>query len=339
VSGVVYDSTNCTEHLIGCQGLVGARVTVTYANDPANTVPGTIITGPDGFFAFPLPGTHIYWLRVEKDVYTYGQREVEVVGEHSTATDEIYLTPLDPAITYCDDAGCSHTSSVVCWRWRFRLARLHPARSWRLPPPISATSSSCPMEIVCRQVCMNIGQRFPIEGDESVIAWIGRDIAHAMPESLARDWPPLLGNIPVGNQPTDIVLSPDETRAYAANSGNNTLSVIDLSLQQEIYTIPVGSAPQGMTLSSNGLFACVINRMADTVSVVDLTAQQVVTTISVGSSPHSIALSPDEAFGYVTNSEERTLSVLDLQTYQEIERINVGRGPEDVTISPDGAFA
>jgi hypothetical protein len=32
-------------------------------------------------------------LRAEKDGYTYGQREAEIVRKHSTAANNIYLTP------------------------------------------------------------------------------------------------------------------------------------------------------------------------------------------------------------------------------------------------------
>ena len=141
VSGVVYDSSTCTEDLNQCQGLAGATVTLsvvdmaaladvqatraqelaatTLANplDPAvaatfaTPVTGTAITGPDGFFAFPVSETNIYWLRIEKDNFTYAQREAEVVREKSTATNAIYLTPLDTAVTPCDETGCTHTNS------------------------------------------------------------------------------------------------------------------------------------------------------------------------------------------------------------------------------------
>ena len=74
-------------------------------------VTGTIITGPDGFFAFPSDETAHYWLRVEKDGYTYGQREADIVRRHSAATNDIYLTPIDPAVTLCGSGGCTHESS------------------------------------------------------------------------------------------------------------------------------------------------------------------------------------------------------------------------------------
>ncbi len=117
VSGTVYDSTNCTEHLQGCDPLPGAYVTLTEAGSgfpgtgPGDAIAGTIITGPDGFFAFPVEETNTYWLRVEKDAYTYAQRDVEIVREHTTGTSDIYLTPLDSAVTFCDETGCQHDSA------------------------------------------------------------------------------------------------------------------------------------------------------------------------------------------------------------------------------------
>lgn len=99
VSGYIYDSTNCDDLLQGCDGLPGARVTLSRAGGLTDTITGVVVAGPDGFFAFPLPETGSYWLRAEKENYTYGQRKVDIVREHGTAVNEIYLTPFDPAVT------------------------------------------------------------------------------------------------------------------------------------------------------------------------------------------------------------------------------------------------
>ncbi|MCI0726184.1 MAG: dockerin type I domain-containing protein, partial [Chloroflexi bacterium] len=141
VSGVVYDSSTCDPYLVACQGIAGASVTLAALNETAlqearqaralelaahepgraplsppevavtTPVSGTIITGPDGFFAFPVAATGRYTLRVEKDGYTYSQRVAEIVRGHSAPVNEIYVTPLDPAVTLCDETGCSHASA------------------------------------------------------------------------------------------------------------------------------------------------------------------------------------------------------------------------------------
>jgi plastocyanin len=145
VSGRVYDSSTCDLDLVTCRGLAGALVTLESVDLPlmaavrqqrqnqvlsellsaggfrpvaplessvaTTPISGTVVTGPDGFFAFPAEATGTYWLRVEKPGYTYGQREIDIVRERSTATNPIYLTPEDSAVTPCDNAGCSHVNS------------------------------------------------------------------------------------------------------------------------------------------------------------------------------------------------------------------------------------
>ena len=141
VSGYIYDSESCTSFLTNCQGLAGAEVRLEAVNEPAlvqaryrraqqlannkspfaplpSMVPvsvtqplsGTVLTGPDGFFAFPVLDTDTYWLRVEKSGFTYGQREAIVVPGQDIATNDIYLTPIDSNVMTCDDTGCNYAS-------------------------------------------------------------------------------------------------------------------------------------------------------------------------------------------------------------------------------------
>ncbi len=113
VSGVIYDSSSCDEHLTTCAGLPGASVTLVYSGG-VQPVTGTIVTGPGGFFAFPVAESADYWVRVEKAGYTYGQRQVRVTRERSSALDEIYLTPIDPAVSIFTGPlaeTASHTNS------------------------------------------------------------------------------------------------------------------------------------------------------------------------------------------------------------------------------------
>lgn len=112
-SGVVYNSGTCNEHLTTCAGLPGVQVTAAEIDpETRETTPvsGTIVSGPDGFFAFPFDKTGFFTLRFEKDGYTYGQREVAVVRERSTATNAIYLTLLDSEVTPCTSSGCTHAN-------------------------------------------------------------------------------------------------------------------------------------------------------------------------------------------------------------------------------------
>jgi YVTN family beta-propeller protein len=54
----------------------------------------------------------------------------------------------------------------------------------------------------------------------------------------------LLGSVDVGMAPDWVTLTPDGKRAYVANAGSNSVSVIDLAAMKEITRIPVGQVPK-----------------------------------------------------------------------------------------------
>ena len=104
VSGRVYDARTCDVYLTTCEGLPGVHVTVQSIDhatrETTDNVTGTVVTGPDGFYAFPIAASGTYALRFTKAGYTYSQREVAVIRERSTAVNAVYLTGLDTATTY-----------------------------------------------------------------------------------------------------------------------------------------------------------------------------------------------------------------------------------------------
>lgn len=54
----------------------------------------------------------------------------------------------------------------------------------------------------------------------------------------------LEGESKVGRHPDWVTLTPDGKRAYVANAGSNSVSVIDIASRKEIATIPVGQVPK-----------------------------------------------------------------------------------------------
>lgn len=115
VSGFVYDSSTCDRDLVDCDGLPGAQVTLVRIISQTIThteqVSGVVVSGPGGYYAFPVDATAHYALRVEKEGYTYGQRLAQVVRQRATPINAIYLTPIDPAVSLCTSTGCTHTSA------------------------------------------------------------------------------------------------------------------------------------------------------------------------------------------------------------------------------------
>ncbi len=54
----------------------------------------------------------------------------------------------------------------------------------------------------------------------------------------------LVGTVDVGKAPDWVTLTPDGKKAYVANAGSNSVSVIDLAAMKEVTRIPVGQVPK-----------------------------------------------------------------------------------------------
>ena len=54
----------------------------------------------------------------------------------------------------------------------------------------------------------------------------------------------LLGSVEVGLSPDWVTLTPDGKRAYVANAGSNSVSVVDIQSMKELTRIPVGQVPK-----------------------------------------------------------------------------------------------
>ena len=111
-----------------------------------------------------------------------------------------------------------------------------------------------------------------------------------------------------------------------ANTGSNTVSVIDTTTNKRIDANPsifsmdigVGSSPSALAISGTRLY--VANRGSNTVSVIDTATNKVIDAnpsifsmnIGVGSSPSALAISGTRL--YVANRGSNTVSVINTAT-------------------------
>jgi YVTN family beta-propeller protein len=70
----------------------------------------------------------------------------------------------------------------------------------------------------------------------------------------------VIATIPVGVNPDGVAITPDGGRAYVANNGSNTLSIIDTATNRVVATVPVGETGIGLTevaITPDGSYAYV----------------------------------------------------------------------------------
>jgi YVTN family beta-propeller protein len=138
--------------------------------------------------------------------------------------------------------------------------------------------------------------------------------------------------------PHMVAVSRDERRAYLANSGDGTVSVIDLEAKKETKTLSIGGVPMGLALTADGQKLFAVNRTANGVAVIDTAAVKVSRIIEISGQPVRAHLTPDERLLLVTLIESGEVASLDLQGLSPVRRLPIGQRVEGLLIDADGRF-
>ena len=145
--------------------------------------------------------------------------------------------------------------------------------------------------------------------------------------------------IPVGDDPTDIAVSPTRNEVYVANTGGGTVSVIDAVTNRVAATIPVHRAPSSIGVDSLGQRGYVANSGSNNVSVLDLARRREIAAIGVGEAPEVARISPDGATLVVTNGGGGSVSVIDAHGLRVRTVFSGCPQASDAVILPDSSKA
>lgn len=143
-------------------------------------------------------------------------------------------------------------------------------------------------------------------------------------------------NIPVGNRPLGIAVTPNGNLAYVANATDDTVYAIDTISNTVIASIAVPSFPWGVACSPDGTSVYVSSQSGNTLSVIDTGTNAVSKTISVGSLPLGVAVNPNGMYAYVALSGANSVAVIDISTNTVTTTVPVGSYPIGVAVTPNG---
>lgn len=140
--------------------------------------------------------------------------------------------------------------------------------------------------------------------------------------------------------PAFVVLSPNGNRAFVANYGGNTVSVINTNTNKVVAAYDVDSPYAMTTVARNGsVFLYVASYQTSQVKVFDAINDQAVANIPGFATPSAAATSPNNNQVYVANNGNKTVSVIDTETWNIIGTIAVDTQPSAIAFSPDGTRA
>jgi YVTN family beta-propeller protein len=144
--------------------------------------------------------------------------------------------------------------------------------------------------------------------------------------------------IETGLAPRDLVLFDNDRRLLVANSGSDTVSVLDLVNRRKLYDFPVAVQPYGVAVTDAGKTALVTGWASGDLHIFSLGAEAATSraVVDVGLLPYTVVAPRGSTSAFVAiNADDKVVKV-DLNAGKIESSIPVGRGPWSLASSMDG---
>ena len=135
--------------------------------------------------------------------------------------------------------------------------------------------------------------------------------------------------IPVGEGPEGCDLSPNGKEFWAANSGDGSVSVIDVATKKVVQTIDVGTKHSNrLKFTPDGKLALISDAGNGDVVVVDTASRKVTKRVNLGKVAEGILIVPDGSRAYIALSADDKVAIFDLKTISKTGEIATGHDPD-----------
>lgn len=150
----------------------------------------------------------------------------------------------------------------------------------------------------------------------------------------------VVGSIPTGQPESHMLtLSKDGTRAYTANVGPGTVSVLDLEARKPIATIAISGNTQRISLSPDDKLLFTSDQTAPRLAVIDTATNAIKQWVDLPGTGYGTAATPDGKWLVIPMPKINKVGVLNLETMTLDHTIDVPSTPQMALVRPDGKMA
>jgi YVTN family beta-propeller protein len=135
-----------------------------------------------------------------------------------------------------------------------------------------------------------------------------------------------------------IVISPDGQRAYTANVGAGSVSVLNLKQRSLVTVIPIAQTVQRISISPDGKRVFTHDQGIPRIAVIDTATNKVTSWISIPATVYSSSPTADGG-KLLASSPSGKIFVIDLASAKLEESFNIPPALGELLITPDGKLA
>jgi len=175
----------------------------------------------------------------------------------------------------------------------------------------------------------------PKNGLLYVSAELDRSLSIIDPSTLK-----IIGSIPTGQEQSHMfAITRDGRRAYTANVGPGTVSVLDLDARRVITIIPVSGQVQRISLSVDDKLVFTSDVTKPRLAVIDTATNKIKTWVPLPGLGYGSATTSDGHWLILALPLIHQVAVVDLATLKVAQTIDVPVRPQEVLVSPDNRVA
>lgn len=149
----------------------------------------------------------------------------------------------------------------------------------------------------------------------------------------------VVGEAPTGDTESHMfVITPDGKRAYTANVGPGTVSVVDLQDRKTITVIPVSKHVQRISISPDGKLVFTHDQGAPRIAVIDTATNKLARWIELPATVYSSTPTPDGKF-LIANAPSGKAFVIDLSSEKVSATYPIPEAIGEVAVDAGGNYA
>jgi YVTN family beta-propeller protein len=148
----------------------------------------------------------------------------------------------------------------------------------------------------------------------------------------------LLGSVEVGQAPGPMVILPDSSLAFVADTGEEKISAVDVSSRQVLSHLEIGSRPGTLILKPDGGELFALSPYAAVLTLIDAHHENVEQSVPTGKTPVAAASRSDSSLLYIVNRGDGSVTTLEVETRAVLALTHVGNEPCALALTPDERF-
>jgi YVTN family beta-propeller protein len=150
----------------------------------------------------------------------------------------------------------------------------------------------------------------------------------------------IIGSIPTGQPQSHMfTIAHNGLRAYTANVGPGTVSVIDIKARKVLKIIPISGNTQRISITPDDKWVFTADQIKPQMAVIDTATDTVKARVPIDGLGYGSAVTPNGRYMLVAVPDANKVDVVDVSTLKLVHSIPVGSSPQEVLVRPNGKTA